>query len=89
LFDSNRERAYVLFVSTELTGRHGDMTAQQAIEQSVRQDEIVHIEWSSEAEETLLAECDASVDAYGVTEYWGTTEDGHDWRVHVSAREAV
>lgn len=59
------------------------MNAAQAIERSISHDEIVYIESSNDDLEHLLAECEESVDANGVWEFWGTTEDGDEWRVHV------
>lgn len=43
----------------------------------------------AEAIETLLAACeDSAEDAWsGILEYWGTTEDGCTWRVHVKGAE--
>ena len=66
------------------------LTATQAIEASIREDRIAWIEGDDQAHSDLLAECDDNVVAKGgtsrydrVTEYWGETEDGDTWRVHV------
>lgn len=58
-------------------------TVAQAIEQSVAQDETVHIEWTAEAAADLAVECDDSAETETVVEYWGTTEDGATWRIHL------
>lgn len=59
------------------------MTARQAIACSIAQNTIVHIDHSYEERQVLLARCDDYVDADEVSEFWGTTESGEDWRVHV------
>ena len=59
------------------------MTADQAIARSVSHNEIVTIQYKPGVEATLCLECDGSVDAGKVHEYWGTDADGYEWRVHV------
>lgn len=59
------------------------MTVETAIARSVSHNEIVHLPYSDEAETDLLAWCDDSADTTGCQEYWGTTDAGHEWRVHL------
>lgn len=59
------------------------MTAEQAIERSISHNEIVTLDYSRDALSFLSSECDDSAEAHGATEFWGTSEDGDDWRVHV------
>lgn len=59
------------------------MTVAQAIETSVRETRIVHLAGIEDASD-LLIECEDSVQVDGVTEYWGTTADGGEWRVHLT-----
>lgn len=63
--------------------------AKQAIRRSIAHNEIVHLEFSDEADyegakDVLLSECDdyayASDDA-DTMEFWGGT--GEEWRVHL------
>jgi len=64
-----------------------------AIERSLRQNEIVTIDYSDEAEAELLAACDDSAESSydrgpdsppgTLTEYWGSDRDGDAWRVHM------
>lgn len=68
------------------------MTTHDAIARSVSHNEIVTIPYSTEAADALWAECDDHVDArasYGVVEYWGTTDDGDEWRVHLRDEAVV
>lgn len=55
----------------------------QAIETSVREDRIVHLAQIEDATD-LLAECEDHAEVDGIHQYWGTTEDGHEWRVHLA-----
>lgn len=57
--------------------------AERAIARSVSHNEIVTLDFDTEANEELQLACEDAVVANGVTEYWGTTESGDDWRVHV------
>jgi hypothetical protein len=58
------------------------MTTEQAIAQSIQQNEIVTIDYSVEAEDELNAACDDSCVNHTRTEYWGE-DDGSEWRVHL------
>lgn len=60
------------------------MNAEQAIKRSISHGEIVHLAHSEEAILALTAECDDNVDGNDEREFWGTTESGHEWRVHVA-----
>ena len=59
------------------------MTAEQAIQRSISHNEIVHIAHDSEAVEALTVRCDDHVEANEEHEFWGTDDDGNEWRVHV------
>ena len=69
--------------------REKKMNAQQAIAQSIAQNEIVHIEATPEITAELSEQCEQSVetnDERGTVEYWGG--DAQDsWRVHTHAAE--
>lgn len=58
----------------------------QAIETSVRENRIVHIGFDDVCGgmtlSALSAESDDSATNGDEIEYWGTTEDGAEWRVH-------
>lgn len=62
---------------------HTMTAAQAAIARSISHNEIVHIDQDAEAHEELSLAAEDSVWNDPVTEYWGTTEDGSEWRVHV------
>lgn len=59
------------------------MTAAQAIKQSAQQNEIVTLGHDVTLMDQLSEESEDSVIGREVTEYWGTTEAGDEWRVHV------
>jgi hypothetical protein len=56
---------------------------QHVIEQSIRENRIVTIDNDSTAMDMLAASCEDCVVNGEVTEYWGTTPEGREWRVHV------
>ena len=59
--------------------------AQQAIDDSISQNRIVHIDEPTQEDlDCLMVESDDSVENGPVTEYWGRDEDSNDWRVHVA-----
>ena len=58
------------------------MTAQQAIDQSILTDSIVHLAADPQVDADLALLADDSVRNGSVTEYWGE-ENGQTWRVHV------
>lgn len=57
--------------------------ADAAIARSISHTEIVTIDWSPASELALAEVCDDSVQTETVVEYWGTDEDGSEWRVHL------
>jgi hypothetical protein len=59
---------------------------EQAIEESILQDRIVHVEASDEEMNELSAESDDEVENGSETEYWGKDEEGNTWRVHATPR---
>lgn len=76
-------------------------TIQRAIDQSIRQNEIVTLkgytvdtaEWvdvvnglADRAEDWVETNGSTSEPGNSVREYWGTDEDGDEWRVHVAYR---
>lgn len=60
------------------------MTTSDAITQSVRTNSIVTMDHDASSYETLLVECDDHVENGDVEEFWGTTESGDEWRVHMA-----
>lgn len=64
-------------------------TVEQAITRSISHQEIVTIDlahglYDSQILADLQVACEDSVAANDArTEYWGTNEDGDEWRVHV------
>jgi hypothetical protein len=72
------------------------MTAEQAIARSVSHNEIVTLGSASQPADNaaevmadLFAECEDCADDDNrsvCAEYWGTTESGSEWRVHVWSR---
>ena len=54
-----------------------------AIQQSIRQNEIVTLPWSADVYIDLLALCDDSAGTENVHEFWGVDDEGEEWRVHV------
>jgi hypothetical protein len=63
--------------------------AEQAIQRSISHTEIVTIDYDAAVAADLAVECDDSVEANEVTEYWGTDADGNEWRVHMRRTEAA
>jgi len=59
------------------------MDAEQAIARSISHNEIVTIDYSGDAQTDLLVEADDWTDNGDIREYWGTTDDGDNWRVHM------
>lgn len=63
-------------------------TAKDAINESISTDSIVHVLSLDVVQIELLRECEnwseTGEDENGaIYEYWGTTDDGDTWRVHV------
>lgn len=59
------------------------MTAEQAIDRSASHTETVYLSYDAALAEDLLVECDENNDTLLFVEFWGTTEDGNEWRVHL------
>lgn len=64
------------------------MTAAQMIAESTATTTTIHAAWSADLATDLLVECDDSVDTDERVEFWGTTENGAEWRVHLARPEA-
>jgi len=60
-----------------------DTTAAELIRTSVRENRIVHARTDLAVSAGLSMESEDSVEADGITEYWGVTDDGEPWRVHM------
>ena len=58
-------------------------TAADLIARSTRTTTIVHAAYDADLAAELELECDDSADTPDVSEYWGTDEDGEEWRVHL------
>jgi hypothetical protein len=60
------------------------MTAQELIDRSISHNEITHAEFAADiAEELAAASENGGTRNDSVTEYWGITESGDEWRVHL------
>jgi hypothetical protein len=53
------------------------------IQRSIAYNEIAHADHSDDLALDLLIACDDWVASSTVSEYWGTTENGEEWRVHL------
>ncbi len=60
-----------------------DATVRAAIANSVRTTLIVLLRDAPGLRDTLSAHCDDNAESDGVAEYWGTDDDGDEWRIHV------
>lgn len=58
-------------------------TAADAIARSISHNEAVYLDASFEREEWLLVRCDDHVQNGLIHEFWGTSDDGDEWRVHI------
>ena len=56
--------------------------ASDAIAASIHHDIIARVPETAENTGYLKGLCDSSVVTEEETEYWGTDENGYDWRVH-------
>ncbi|MCC6994797.1 MAG: hypothetical protein IT370_09330 [Deltaproteobacteria bacterium] len=70
------------------TTEAGYMRAAVLIDRSVSHHEIAHAPYSEALADALALECDDGADTEMVREFWGTTDDGDAWRVHLD-RAAV
>jgi hypothetical protein len=59
-------------------------TVENLIEQSVRTNSIVTISRDAEIEFALSCASEDEQDCILLNEYWGTDENGNEWRIHVS-----
>lgn len=59
------------------------MTATEAIAQSVSRNEIVHTPYDSDLADSLGLYAEDSVLNGDVWEFWGVTDSGDEWRVHL------
>jgi hypothetical protein len=53
------------------------------IERSISHNEIVTVDYDISLAMDLAAECEGSVETTDRVEYWGTTDEGDEWRVHL------
>ena len=63
------------------------MNTAEAIARSISHTEITHVstaQYSDGMIGELEAECEDWVKGNDEIEYWGTDDDGNEWRVHVS-----
>jgi len=71
-------------VAASHTQKGNKMTIiENAINESIANDCIVHLDHTPELADELQSICDDSVDNDGVIEYWGVDDDGRDWRIHL------
>jgi len=59
-------------------------TIDDLITESVTHDQIAHATATPELLADLTAQCDDSVQNDDVMEFWGTRDDGEEWRVHLT-----
>lgn len=57
--------------------------ANQAIARSVSRNEIVTVDYDASVASELVAESENHVQGNDVTEFWGITPTGDEWRVHM------
>lgn len=57
--------------------------ANDLIGQSIEHDEIAHGEWTDALADELAAQSDDWTTNGDVIEFWGSDDDGNDWRVHL------
>jgi hypothetical protein len=57
--------------------------AKQLIAESIRYSKIAMADYSGDLADELLVRSEDSVQNGTETEYWGTTDDGDEWRVHL------
>lgn len=58
-------------------------TAADAIAESIRHTSIVVIDDAPGLRDDLMTMCDDNIESDGKHEFWGTDDEGDDWRVHV------
>lgn len=67
----------------DIADDRANAAAQAAVDASIHEDRIVHVDWSPAVLACLTLWGDDSVEANGVHEVWGT-ESGLGWRVHMA-----
>lgn len=65
------------------SSERADVTATKLIADSISTNSIIHAEWNGELADTLSAESEDYAESADVVEYWGTDDDGNEWRVHL------
>jgi len=58
-----------------------ELTALQAIDFSVSEDETVHMDYSATVAGDLSVKCEASCVSGNQTDYWGTDAVGNEWHI--------
>lgn len=65
-------------------------TAADLIARSIEHDEIARAEWTQALEDDLIAPVGGGREDHAengdVVEFWGTTDAGEEWRVHLRRR---
>jgi hypothetical protein len=69
--------------TTTTTTNNTETEAERLIAESVHRDRIVTVDHSGDVADDLAACCEDSVTTRNGTEYWGTDDDGGEWRVHL------
>ena len=59
------------------------MSAYALINRSVEYSEIAHARHEQQLAETLWLESEDHVETEEICEYWGMTDEGEEWRVHL------
>ena len=59
------------------------MKATKLIARSISHNEIAHAKFDAETAAELASLAEDSVENGAVIEYWGTDDDGDEWRVHL------
>ena len=59
------------------------MKATKLIARSISHNEIAHGKWDAETAAELEALAEDSVENGAVIEYWGSDDEGAEWRVHL------
>ena len=76
-----------------ITSASDEETITDAINRSVRHNEIAHLRAGGDFDEdfdpraALLDLCDDHADNGEIIEFWGTDSDGDEWRVHLNVSE--
>lgn len=68
----------------ETLARECAAEAHRAIADSAAEDRVIRLPYSDALHEALLAHGDDSVETETEVEHWGTTDEGSEWRVHLT-----